>query len=37
MSEAIMRMVGGVLSGAQKPEPAAAAASKVVKPLLMSK
>lgn len=34
MSEEIMRMVGGVLSGAQTPEQAAAAASKVIKPLL---
>jgi multiple sugar transport system substrate-binding protein len=34
MSEEIMRMVSGVLSGAQTPEQAAAAASKVIKPLM---
>ena len=34
MSEEIMRMVGGVLTGAQTPEQAVAAASKVIKPLV---
>ncbi len=33
MSEEIMRMVSGVLSGAETPEQAAAAAAKVIKPL----
>jgi multiple sugar transport system substrate-binding protein len=37
MSEEIMRMVAGVLSGAQTPEQAAAASSKAIKPLLVGK
>ena len=37
MSEEIMRMVQGVLSGAATPEQAAAAAGKAVKPLLAAK